>query len=68
MNTPKICVTCGAAFTRSRSDYTVRCPDCRAGRTKDVAPCIVCQGARFITSRKSDGTMVTDPCFRCNPR
>lgn len=69
MNTSKICVTCGAAFKRSPNDYTVRCPDCRAGRTNpiDVRRCVVCNDERYITSRRADGTMERSGCYRCNP-
>lgn len=67
LRNPKRCVSCGASFARSRSDYTVRCPDCRAGRTKDVAPCVVCNDARWISSRTATRGDVTSPCYRCNP-
>jgi DNA-directed RNA polymerase subunit RPC12/RpoP len=68
MNTPKICVSCGAAFKRSPADVTVRCPDCRAGYTRDVAPCVVCNDEHVVTYGPSavDGSYSTVPCHRCN--
>lgn len=69
MTASKICKVCGAAFAPSRQDYTVRCPDCRAGRTPrdDVKPCIVCDGAQVITEQRADGTKRTVPCWKCTP-
>jgi predicted nucleic acid-binding Zn-ribbon protein len=67
MNTPKICIACGAAFKRSPADVTVRCPDCRAGRTADVRPCVVCNDEHVITEQRANGETRTTSCWRCSP-
>jgi DNA-directed RNA polymerase subunit RPC12/RpoP len=61
----KPCATCGKHFEISRADSTVRCLSCRKGRTAKKAKCVVCLDTKVITSRRSDGTVVTDSCFRC---
>lgn len=62
----KNCVVCGASFKKSRTDSTVKCPDCRHGKRHTDDVCIVCQGERYISNRHADGSVTRDPCYRCN--
>lgn len=62
----KACTDCGAEFTKSPADSTVRCPDCRARRrapktatVKSYAPKHVAHAGRTCTVRFSTG-----PCGR----
>jgi DNA-directed RNA polymerase subunit RPC12/RpoP len=68
MNTPKICIACGAAFKRSPADVTVRCPDCRAGRTADVRPCVVCNDEHVITEAARQRRDAHDDLLALQPR